>query len=461
MLPEDTQSETRFNRTQETRLTGAIWVPPRSQPASIQPQSKLCTRRKPVDLDKTSRTIHNPSLQGAKQHSMRGKILAVSFTAFCCVWGDCGSTGAVGQTAIVNAVVEDAVGAAPLRSRRHRRIQYRTVYFATNRQVDIDAIGRARSANAIPLPTDAVFLERLGPGMAYGWADVSYPTNRKRGDTGYNNDPKTQNPYRDFAVDDYEVLSSRQEFLAHIRAATASAPNSSLVHVHGFDVSFEEAAERTAQMSLDIDNNAVPIFFSWPSAHELTSYSVAGFFGLAKLYSKASDNSKQSRPYVGAFLSQIASLPWPYKLVAHSMGADVSGNALLTSHLYDRYALPKRDMSPPEAVLFVAPDIAENDFSDQLAPILSAGGSRVTVYCTDDWALWASQLYNGTTRLGWCEAEGQLVSGIDIVVVHGKMTDVLRHSYFLGSIRLLEDMTKVLTGPRPVNQTGVRHINLP
>lgn len=387
------------------------------------------------------------------------KFRAALLAAFCCACVESGSNEAAGQTAIANTIVDDVTAVAPIRSRRHSRIDYRLVYFATNRPVDIGAVDRARrSADTVPLPTDAVFPESVSSGMAYGWADVSYPAHRKRGHTGYNSDSRAQNPYRDFIVDDYDLTFSREEFLSLVRQSNEKVPKSSLVYIHGFDVSFENAAERTAQMSLDIGSDAVPIFFSWPSAHEVGTSFGDGMFQLVTTYSFASNNSKQSRPFVGAFLSQIASFPWPYRVIAHSMGADITGNALLTSYLYDRYAVPRQPIRPPETISLVAPDIAERDFADQLGPILLSGNSRVTVYCTNDWALWASKLYNGSTRLGWCGTEGRLVPGVDVAVVRGRMTDVLRHSYFLGSIRMLDDIGELLGGTQ--HRPGIRQINL-
>jgi esterase/lipase superfamily enzyme len=42
--------------------------------------------------------------------------------------------------------------------------------------------------------------------------------------------------------------------------------------VHGFNVSFENALRRTAQIAYDLDFDGAPFLFSWPSRDSLLSY---------------------------------------------------------------------------------------------------------------------------------------------------------------------------------------------
>ena len=54
-------------------------------------------------------------------------------------------------------------------------------------------------------------------------------------------------------------------------AKTGDRQPSVLVYIHGFNVSFEEAAIRAAQIGADLKVD-VPVFFSWPSGAQLLDY---------------------------------------------------------------------------------------------------------------------------------------------------------------------------------------------
>jgi hypothetical protein len=245
---------------------------------------------------------------GELYSSMPGKWFTALSAAFCFAWWPswCAEAADLPSKSILvridNAVLDQSTVIAPITTRRSRRVQYRMVLFVTNRHVNVEAIEKALGNDAQPLPSDEVFEEKISSGIAYGWAEISYPSNRKRGDTTYNQDVKNQNPYRDFTVADYDLFPSKEEFLGTVRKPAANIPKSSLVYVHGFNVSFEEAAERSAQMSMDIDRDALPIFFSWPSAHEYRSY-YSEVLQLVENYETATNNSKQTRPYLGALPS--------------------------------------------------------------------------------------------------------------------------------------------------------------
>src|ERR1700723_484991 len=58
-----------------------------------------------------------------------------------------------------------------------------------------------------------------------------------------------------------------QRFLNLLQTATSSAPaRNAFVFIHGSDVSFEDAARRTAQLTHDLQFNGIPILYSWPCA---------------------------------------------------------------------------------------------------------------------------------------------------------------------------------------------------
>jgi esterase/lipase superfamily enzyme len=388
-------------------------------------------------------------------------IFAIAIAiAFCCLVGLskkgwAATAKEIVKQEIANRSLEAALDSVRMRATRHRVIAYQTVFFVTNRKLNLSSISRAETSDVAPLSSDDVFLEEPATGLAYGWAEVSYPVNRKRGVASYNKDVRSQNPYRDFLVNDYDFFSSWNDFRKSI---DQSYPTSTAaLYVHGFDLSFDDAAERMAQMSLDISELGVPIFFSWPS--DPNRDSATRWIQRPTPYELATHNSTVSRPYVAVGISNIASLERPYRVVGHSMGADLLGNALVTSILFD-HAERKKTL-PPDAVVLVAPDIADQDFSTNLAPIIATVNSRVTVYCTNDRALFLSRAYNGGPRLGWCDDTGRPLPGIDVVFLIGEIADPLRHSYYLNSPKVLEDMSVTLhVLPSGVRAGSVRRINL-
>ena len=48
--------------------------------------------------------------------------------------------------------------------------------------------------------------------------------------------------------------------------------DSVIVYIHGYNVTFNSAVKRTAQMAYDFEYTGVPILFSWPSNAALLDY---------------------------------------------------------------------------------------------------------------------------------------------------------------------------------------------
>ena len=53
-----------------------------------------------------------------------------------------------------------------------------------------------------------------------------------------------------------------------------SLSNNAFIFVHGYNVSFEDAAKRTAQISYDLGFDGAAIFYSWPSQATFKRYPV-------------------------------------------------------------------------------------------------------------------------------------------------------------------------------------------
>lgn len=65
------------------------------------------------------------------------------------------------------------------------------------------------------------------------------------------------------------------EFYADLRACVArTARKEAFVFIHGYNVGFETAVRRTAQIAYDLKFEGAPIAYSWPSQEGLLSYTV-------------------------------------------------------------------------------------------------------------------------------------------------------------------------------------------
>ncbi len=217
------------------------------------------------------------------------------------------------------------------------------------------------------------------------------------------------------------------------------------VFVHGFNVPFEEAARRTAQMAYDLGFQGAAILYSWPSQ---------GGLGLVD-YNKDGQNADLSVPHFRNFLSQLAARTnvRTIHVIAHSMGNRIVVKALAEGAI----TAPGRPLQIREVALF-APDIAATEFR-RLAAALQKGAGRVTLYASSgDSALKASEKLMGYPRAG----EG----GEHIVVMPGVIDTIdassvdtsmlgLGHSYYADSRAILSDLFHLIRGDGPRDRFGL------
>lgn len=200
------------------------------------------------------------------------------------------------------------------------------------------------------------------------------------------------------------------------------------VFVHGYNVSFEKAAMRTAQIHYDLKFAGVPMFYSWPSRANVRSY--------------FSDRNEinYSCELVKEFLLGVAHRTGAKRIhvIAHSMGADAVGKAILAMGDQGRIF---------DQIVLAAPDIDADVFRLQIAPRMQKIANRTTLYCSrNDWALHASYAFNGDShRLGDSSRGIVVLEGLDTIDASDMDTDLLGHSYYgdcltmLGDVQLLMD----------------------
>lgn len=84
----------------------------------------------------------------------------------------------------------------------------------------------------------------------------------------------TEDPKKHVVVLRTELEPAASFFEGIASDISATPEQSALIFVHGYNVSFVDAARRTAQMADDLQFSGVPVFFSWPSRAKYQSYTV-------------------------------------------------------------------------------------------------------------------------------------------------------------------------------------------
>jgi esterase/lipase superfamily enzyme len=101
----------------------------------------------------------------------------------------------------------------------------------------------------------------------YASFEISVPPQHKPGEIEW--PASAPDPQRSFAVLDQRVLDE-QPFRAAISAASIQRDIG--VFIHGYNVNYQEALYRLAQMTADANMDGVPVLFTWPSQAALSGY---------------------------------------------------------------------------------------------------------------------------------------------------------------------------------------------
>jgi esterase/lipase superfamily enzyme len=222
-----------------------------------------------------------------------------------------------------------------------------------------------------------------------------------------------------------------QEFLNRVASSIAKSDSrDAFIFIHGYNVSFEDAARRTGQIAFDLNFIGAPIFYSWPSGGRITRY----FEDEAKII--------WSTPHFEHFLSLLAHYSGAARIyvIAHSMGSRAVCDALKTLSIDPacRFRLTH--------LILAAPDIDADTFRE-LSDAVKKLSRWITLYeSTNDKALKASKEIHGDPRAG---EPLLIVPGLDAVDASAIDTDFLGHSYFSDSWPLLSDIHSILSKDEP------------
>jgi esterase/lipase superfamily enzyme len=212
-------------------------------------------------------------------------------------------------------------------------------------------------------------------------------------------------------------------FLAQLQSAVLeAADHSALVFIHGYNVSFEDGARRTAQLSYDLGFDGAPILYSWPSANSLLSY----------LADEATID--WTKRHLSSFLTDVASTTGAetVHVIAHSMG-----NRAL-ARILDGLSLPVGPLF--KQVVLAAPDIDSGEFL-QLAEAIQCKARRITLYASsNDKAIKWSKKFHKYPRAGESGPDIVVVPGLDTIDVSKVDTSFLGHSYFAEKRTVISDL---------------------
>lgn len=281
--------------------------------------------------------------------------------------------------------------------------------------------------------------QRSDQGVIYGIVDVSIPKHHKKGELETPDVFTLEiNPSPDrYILVKNVTRQTAEEFFPSLKDRVQQSSKKDLfVFVHGYNVSFEEAARRTAQIAYDLEFAGAPVFYAWPS-QSLLRYPVAEL------------NAQWSFPHLKNFLKNIVEKSGAQKihLIAHSMG-----NRVLTQALHE-LATEKllRASQKFQHVLLTAPDVDADVFRAMEKAIRSVS-QTVTIYASDnDKALQVSSKIHSGQRLGQVTPKPVLIPGIETIDASQVNESLLGHSYFGDTPKVINDMLLLLNESLPAS----------
>jgi esterase/lipase superfamily enzyme len=279
-----------------------------------------------------------------------------------------------------------------------------TIYVATTRVRQPDSM--------------IVYTSDRAPTLNYAEFTIAIPPYHKSGEIEWPTgipDPETN------FVTVRQALLTPQQFESKV---AARANRKAGVFVHGYNVNFQEAVYRLAQMAVDADVDGVPILFAWPSDGKLVGY-VAD-----------KDAATYSRDALAQLLTMLARdrRPADIALLGHSMGAWLTVESLRQLRLTGRSAVIAR-----LNVVLASPDIDVDVFRAQMKTIGPLTPPMTVLVSRDDRALAISSRISGERpRVGALDVddprvqEGARAANVRVIDISAlKASDEFNHDRFV------------------------------
>lgn len=275
--------------------------------------------------------------------------------------------------------------------------------------------------------------------FSFGKAVVTIPTQRQPGDmkvpgSRFVGQP---DPARYFVMREI-VESSRDAIFKELNAPGIERESTLLLFVHGFNVTFADAALRTAQLAHDLQFPGKVMLYSWPSDGSITAYW------------KDEDSSRISTPRFRRLLADLlATKVTRIFVVAHSMGTRIVIPAVPS------LVAQGVDVSKVSELMLAAADFNVIEFKELASDFekLRAKGTHLTIYAaSNDFALQTSRRIHSFRRLGESDPSLSIYAGLDSIDASAAapMRRAYGHSYVSDSVQVLGDMQDlVLKGLAP------------
>ncbi len=264
--------------------------------------------------------------------------------------------------------------------------------------------------------------------VSYGLCEVSIPRDHRMG--------RLESPaiwkfeFRSKPEKHVQILTrtplTEDDFVA--RAASSDKGEGALLFVHGYNVTFDDAVRRAAQLSYDTTFAGPTVCYSWPSRGRVDAYTV-----------DEAANEWSELKFTEFLKMMLRSFP-SVNVIAHSLGNRLLSRALEALSL----SLPP---SPKVSkVVFAAPDVDRDTFEARATSVTQTC-KHATLYTSDtDTALRASMTVHGATRAGLTLGNPVVVHGIDTVDVTAVNSDFMGHGYYAGNDSVISDLFYVLQG---------------
>jgi esterase/lipase superfamily enzyme len=229
-------------------------------------------------------------------------------------------------------------------------------------------------------------------------------------------------------------------------AVAASDTPELLLFVHGYNVSFKEAVQKTAFLAHRLGFDGPAMLFSWPSASG------------TEQYFEDQTSAEDALGDLQAFLVGLATNSNAARIhvVAHSLGARTLTDAFIDA--VNDGQLP--DPSPFGEIVLAAADIDAEAFRQEKGAVLKSGCDRVTLYVSGkDEVLDLSEEIHGGPRVGNCCDQIVTIAGIETIDASKLRACFLGHSYYSDSTVATEDLKKLILEGLSPDDRGLKKDN--
>lgn len=285
--------------------------------------------------------------------------------------------------------------------------------------------------------SDHAFTNDRGTGLSYGYCDVYVPESHKIGSLGSSFLTRLVTRMDDRLKLQRTCPLPEEALWALVRSQLESVDaneSHAVIFVHGYNVTFNEAALRAAQIGFDLGIDGAMAFFSWPSRGTVAGY--------------AADEAsiEASEPAITEFLIAFAEQAGAsaVHVIAHSMG----NRGVLRAVGRIAADAERRSGVRFDNFILAAPDVDANAFLN-LAEAYRKLARRTTLYVSQrDKAVELSKWIHDYPRVGFAPPVS-VIEGIDTISVTNVDLTMLGHGYVGEAREVLADMHSLIFSNEP------------